>query len=716
LQNLAQSLAVSVRVERRWPLFAGLAAAGLWAAAAAGAALLAMPPAPSPAALAGLAAAVLPPLALALLFAALLPLGEHHVELAEAETRLAGARDDVGNLAAALAAVDAQLADSVERCRSLAEIASRELPGLGGSASALVEAATRVVESGGRTAEVTTALGEALPALARTVGEIDVTLRTVGGDSATQLRAVEAMLATVQSRSREAAAQADVTIANLTGLLARIDEASTRNTTALSKRAYALDTAVDGVLERATAAVDHIRDTMEGQLLGLKGGVETAGAQLASFGDDNLRAFNARLDVLMKTSASLQAAFAEHEAAAARLHEGIASQIAALGEGMAALGSDGAATTDRLAAGLDDVATRLGDLGEPLAGVRAGVAALDGDVGQLGDVMAGTTAAIEARLAAAQAGMAALVDEANRLAEAARGLGTDVDDSSGRIDAAATALADQQAAMMTAGEALSARVDAARAALADVADGSTAAADYAAATLAGEMSRLAEAGDAAAEALRARLAAVVDDSVAILASTGREAAEAAFGSPVRAELAALAAAAERTATVGSDTARRLAGQMLVLLDSIATTEARIDEVETQLAVRERHSLAGAAARLIGQLRESVVDVSRLLMLPVAEADWALYLRGETDVFARVVAPLLDRDAQRQIARLISHDEEFRTEASHYLGRFDALVGGLLGSRDGDALAATMLSSDLGKLYVTLAEAAGRLPPAARRLN
>jgi hypothetical protein len=68
-----------------------------------------------------------------------------------------------------------------------------------------------------------------------------------------------------------------------------------------------------------------------------------------------------------------------------------------------------------------------------------------------------------------------------------------------------------------------------------------------------------------------------------------------------------------------------------------------------------------------------------------------------------------------MASLYQHDPDFRAEAAQYVGLFEDLIQRLLGDRDGEALAATMLSSDVGKIYVAIAEATERLPP-SRSIN
>jgi hypothetical protein len=163
------------------------------------------------------------------------------------------------------------------------------------------------------------------------------------------------------------------------------------------------------------------------------------------------------------------------------------------------------------------------------------------------------------------------------------------------------------------------------------------------------------------------------------------------------------------ATAGSQrVAEAAAARMMGLVDVVRQTEARIDEVEARFVQRERSSLAGDATRLMNGLSASVGEMAHLLQLEVPEEAWRAWLRGDRSALPAVVRPLLDLDDQRRLQRHMAHDPAFRGEALRFLDQFEGMIGRLLGDRDGDALGATMLSSDLGKLYIRLAEAAGRI--------
>lgn len=175
----------------------------------------------------------------------------------------------------------------------------------------------------------------------------------------------------------------------------------------------------------------------------------------------------------------------------------------------------------------------------------------------------------------------------------------------------------------------------------------------------------------------------------------------------RDSLEALEAAARAAAEMGADSSARLTEQAGEIVARVEAVDARLDAVETRFITRERSTLARDAQRLMAGLSSQFGDLVELLNLPVPEADWAAWLKGDRTALPASVKALLGEEEQRRIARYFAHDPLFRAAALRFLDGFEALITRLLGDREGDALAATMLSADFGKLYVRLGEAAGR---------
>ena len=70
--------------------------------------------------------------------------------------------------------------------------------------------------------------------------------------------------------------------------------------------------------------------------------------------------------------------------------------------------------------------------------------------------------------------------------------------------------------------------------------------------------------------------------------------------------------------------------------------------------------------------------------------------------------MLETTEVKAIQQLFERDDTFREHVSRYIHDFEAVLRQVLSTRDGNALGVTLLSSDMGKLYVALAQGIERL--------
>ena len=88
--------------------------------------------------------------------------------------------------------------------------------------------------------------------------------------------------------------------------------------------------------------------------------------------------------------------------------------------------------------------------------------------------------------------------------------------------------------------------------------------------------------------------------------------------------------------------------------------------------------------------------------------WAAYLKGDRGIFTRRAVRLLDGGDAKAVTRRYNEDPEFRDGVSRYIHDFEALMRRTMAERDGGSLSVALLSSDVGKLYVALAQALERI--------
>ena len=114
------------------------------------------------------------------------------------------------------------------------------------------------------------------------------------------------------------------------------------------------------------------------------------------------------------------------------------------------------------------------------------------------------------------------------------------------------------------------------------------------------------------------------------------------------------------------------------------------------------------AALVERLNGIAIDVATLLSHDVPDGAWQAYLGGDGSAFTRGAVRLLRREEAARIADLHARDPRFRELVNRYIHDFEAILRRILAHRDGGTLSVTLLSSDMGKLYVALAQAIERL--------
>lgn len=167
-------------------------------------------------------------------------------------------------------------------------------------------------------------------------------------------------------------------------------------------------------------------------------------------------------------------------------------------------------------------------------------------------------------------------------------------------------------------------------------------------------------------------------------------------------------AAARAAGVSREAASQLREQLGKVNDLVGNLETRVDLARTRAEERVDDDFARRVALITEALNSNAIDIAKALDTDVSDTAWSAYLRGDRGIFTRRAVRLLDPPEARSIMQLYQNDREFSEYVSQYIHDFEAMLRQLLSTRDGHALGVTLLSSDMGKLYVLLAQAIERL--------
>jgi len=534
-----------------------------------------------------------------------------------------------------------------------------------------------------------------------------------------QAGALESQLAALAAKGREADEVTGGAAQRLGAHVARIESSADAATARMNEAATQMEAAVDGSMAKAAEAVDMARSGLEAQGQAMLAMVEQSKAAFEEAGAETTKALAERLDMAGRKIEMLAGRLASQDAASRTLLGGMTRQLDEIGTQIAHIGDSGDRQNARLTQSMDLLKANAGGLLREIAQGEAQSAALTQRAEALGAALADVTQKLRDEMPPAMAG---------------------IEIQSERTAASAGAVVEQMAVMETAANAAAAKVEATEASLArqqealnallaTLTEGTREAeekmlalgaavgeADNAAAQLVREtgpelvdtLVRVRDAANQAATHAREAIAAVIPDSVLALVDASRNALGEALDEPVKEKIAEIGNASHMALATAKAASERLTRQLLTIGETAAAIEQRIAEDRAEREEREAGELSRRVALIIDALNSTAIDVSKILSNEVSDAAWAAYLKGDRGAFTRRAVRLLESGEAREIHRYYEEEPDFRDQVNRYIADFETMLRAVLSSSGGNAVAITLLSSDMGKLYVALAQSIERL--------
>lgn len=226
--------------------------------------------------------------------------------------------------------------------------------------------------------------------------------------------------------------------------------------------------------------------------------------------------------------------------------------------------------------------------------------------------------------------------------------------------------------------------------------------------LSGSLQRVAEAAYEAANSSKAIVESELSDIGERLSAQNKELLSGAIDAQLTGLGSAVNEAITRNLALSEEATQRVSAQLQSVNELTANLEARALAARQQFDGVDDEAFARRMALLTESLNSAAIDVAKILSNDVTDTAWAAYLKGDRGVFTRRAVRLLDSGEARVIATQYDEDAEFRDHVNRYIHDFESMMRVLLSTRDGNAIGVTLLSSDVGKLYVALAQAIDRL--------
>ena len=164
----------------------------------------------------------------------------------------------------------------------------------------------------------------------------------------------------------------------------------------------------------------------------------------------------------------------------------------------------------------------------------------------------------------------------------------------------------------------------------------------------------------------------------------------------------------RAAELTRETSIQLRDQLARIDELAGNLERRVARAREQAEERVENDFVRRVALITESLNSNAIDIARALDSEVSDVAWAAYLKGDRGIFTRRAVSLIEGGEAKAIVQVYENDSGFHDQVNRYIHDFEAMLRQVLSTRDGNALGVTLLSSDMGKLYVVLAQAIERL--------
>lgn len=629
------------------------------------------------------------------------------------------------------------LSTQLTQLREAARSASEEVNGLADVASGRIDAtaqsARKAMEEGWQDLEQKSAMLDSL--MGRTRDNLSATTQSVAAILTDQLEAAEAdvrqRLEASLAHARGILASADQDLTAQAGALrslvetaqAGISATSQNATAALARDAEAIEAefrhrmdaalarakegmaATDDGLARQAEAVDALITRSRASIVSISNETVSGLADHIGEIESRLHQINDLVDGQRTLIAGLHATLGEAvdsaQARFAALEDAVLSRNERLTEALTRLTAETQRIDSSLAAG-GVTAEKLISSAETL------LVALDSSVRELDETFPAALQRFDARIETSRTLLESAAPELERLEAISEALVGRTQEAEELLRGQGRRLTEWLESTQSGVEANRELVEKLRTALDNAHQDATRITEGAGPLLVTALLRVKDTADQAAERARQALGRAIPDAAQSLADASEQALQRAIDDKVTAQIEMVARVAEEAVKAAHQASDRLTRQLLTIADTSASVQSKIEEAERAAEERDRDHFARRAALLIESLNSTAIDVTKILSNDVTDSAWSSYLKGDRGVFTRRAVKLLDAGESREIALHYDNDLEFQDHVNRYIHDFESMLRIILSARDGNALGVAILSSDMGKLYVALAQAIERL--------
>ncbi len=629
-----------------------------------------------------------------------------------------------------LAIVNQQLDTARQTLRDQASL----LEEYGGSASLNLEAAAKTLTQHASTsAQQAEIIERAGLSLATQFGRLvdampDVEARTERVSSTLSLgtdtlgEKVDRLEARLDSMARlldEARTRTTTTTQSLTAQLMRIQDATRSASEEVTGMADISANRIDAAIDMARKAIDEAGVALDLRSTELNMLIEQSRTSLGSIGGQAVLAYGESIAQIEGRLRELDDMVQERAEAIGDVARTMSLRIEALSDELAQLQSLGVASSERVSETMEGLTQRTRNLDEALqsgnktaegmiARIEGLLVALDASVRELDEGHPAALARLNDKIDSSQRLITVIMPEIEHLETMAASVLGHARESEELLSGQQRKLRD----LLHGGENMLAgcreQVDALNLAIESADTGARRLSDSAGPQMVATLLRIKDTAEQAGLRAKEALFNAITEASSQIGDASEQAMNERLGDVFHARIEEVSAVAERAVQAAHAASDRLMRQLITIADTTASIERRIAEAEDAAQKREQDSFSRQSAALIESLNSISIDMTKILAGDVSDTLWSAYLKGDRGVFSRRAVRLIDSAESQAIWALYQRNAGFADNVNRYVHDFEAMLRTILASPEGTSIAVTLLSSDIGKLYVALAQAIDRL--------
>lgn len=106
-------------------------------------------------------------------------------------------------------------------------------------------------------------------------------------------------------------------------------------------------------------------------------------------------------------------------------------------------------------------------------------------------------------------------------------------------------------------------------------------------------------------------------------------------------------------------------------------------------------------KLFDKLHEQSQDLTRAIGADIPDIVWKKHHAGDKTIFSKWLAKMMNAADKKQIRNMLKSDTVFRSQATQFVRSFDKIMTAARDTDNADKMAATLLKTELGQIYMSL---------------